>query len=160
MPAILAAQQPPLALSSKMSVIVPGKVYRDYIDSRQSLWRYMDLPKFMDLLEHQNLFFTRTDKFEDNYEGAFTPSLKRKIERSYSGNNIDSTFDVFKTKLKERIFVSCWHKGVHDSMAMWKIYGPPTQGVAITTWVKRLEDSLKNHLYANIAETYIYDVQY
>jgi hypothetical protein len=120
----------------------------------------MDLPKFMDLIEHKSLFFTRADKFEDNYEGAFTPSLKSQIEGSFRINKSKSNFDEFKTKLRERVYISCWHKGVHDSMAMWKIYGEPTSGVAITTWIKRLEDLLIDHIYSSISETYIYDVQY
>jgi len=115
----------------------------------------MDLPKFMEMIENNNLFFTRADKFEDKYEGAFTSKLKQRIEDSFWINKIDSTFDEFKTKLRERVFINCWHKGVHDSMAMWKIYGDPTSGVAITTWVKRLEDTLKKHNYYQNSETYI-----
>ncbi len=114
----------------------------------------------MEMIEHKNIIFTRADKFEDKYEGAFTSKLKERIEDSYRINNINSTFDEFKTKLQERVFISCWHKGVHDSMAMWKIYGDPTSGVAITTWVKRLEDILEKHNYYQDSETYIYDVKY
>lgn len=143
-----------------MSVLIPGKIYRDQIDSNQLLWRYLDLSKFLDLLEHGTLFFTRADKFEDKYEGAFTPELKKKIEDSIRDNDLKTSYDEFKTKLRERVFINCWHKGVHDSMAMWKIYGHPTNGVAITTWVKRLEDILSNHDFSNISETYVYDVKY
>lgn len=143
-----------------MPVLIPGEVYRDDIDGKQRLWRYMDLPKFMDMIEHHTLFFPRADKFDDKYEGAFTSSLKERIEDSYRKNKIDSTIDEFKTKLRERVFISCWHKGIHDSMAMWKIYGDPTSGVAVTTWVKRLEDILKKHKHYQISETYIFDVKY
>lgn len=143
-----------------MATIVPGKVYRDSLNGNQRLWRYMDLPKFMEMIEHNNLFFTRADQFEDNYEGAFTSKLKKKIEDSFRRNRIASTFDEFKTKLIERVFINCWHKGVHDSMAMWKIYGDPTSGVAVTTWVKRLENALIKHSYYRQSETYIYEVKY
>ena len=143
-----------------MAVLIPGKVFRDDINGNQRLWRYMNLPKFMEMIENNNLFFTRADKFEDKYEGAFTSKLKQRIEDSFRINKIDSTFDEFKTKLRESVFINCWHKGVHDSMAMWKIYGDPTSGVAITTWVKRLEDILKKHNYYQNSETYIYDVKY
>jgi hypothetical protein len=143
-----------------MPVLVPGKVFRDKIDSNQRLWRYMDLPMFMEMIEHRSLFFTRADRFEDRYEGAFTPTLKERIENSFRDNGIPSSFDEFKTKLRERVFISCWHKGIHDNMAMWKIYGAPATGVAITTWVKRLEEALIKHKNYRISETYIFDVKY
>ena len=34
------------------------------------LWRYMDLAKFLFLLENSSLFFTRLDHFKDKFEGA------------------------------------------------------------------------------------------
>lgn len=34
------------------------------------LWRYMDLAKFLSLLESCSLFFTRLDHFQDPFEGA------------------------------------------------------------------------------------------
>ena len=33
-------------------------------------WRYMDLAKFLSLLESNSLFFTRLDHFQDPFEGA------------------------------------------------------------------------------------------
>ncbi|MDQ1391242.1 MAG: hypothetical protein QOF30_219, partial [Acidimicrobiaceae bacterium] len=41
-----------------------------------TLWRYMDLPKFVSLLEKGALFFSRADKLGDPYEGSLTgPTL-------------------------------------------------------------------------------------
>lgn len=34
------------------------------------LWRYMDLSKFLSLLEDSSLFFTRIDHFQDAFEGS------------------------------------------------------------------------------------------
>jgi hypothetical protein len=36
------------------------------------LWRYMSLTRFMNLLEHKTLWFSRLDKFENLLEGTFT----------------------------------------------------------------------------------------
>jgi hypothetical protein len=38
---------------------------------------------------------------------------------------------------------SCWHEGVDESLAMWKIYGGSTEAVCITSTVKRLAASLR-----------------
>ena len=35
-----------------------------------TLWRYMDLAKFLSLLDESSLYFTRIDHFNDSYEGA------------------------------------------------------------------------------------------
>ncbi len=35
-----------------------------------TLWRYMDIPSFIYLLEKSSLIFVRSDLFEDKYEGT------------------------------------------------------------------------------------------
>jgi hypothetical protein len=39
-------------------------------NARQTLWRYMDLAKYLHFVKSHTLFFCRTDKFEDQFEGA------------------------------------------------------------------------------------------
>ena len=34
-----------------------------------TIWRYIDFTKFMDLLTNSKLYFTRSDNFEDPFEG-------------------------------------------------------------------------------------------
>lgn len=143
-----------------MPVLVQGKVHRDKIDGRNVLWRYMDLTKFMDMIQNRTLFFTRADRFEDKYEGSFTKSIKEKIESAFLEKDLSSSYDEFKTKLRERVYINCWHKSVHDSMAMWKIYGSPIHGVAITTTVKKLENALTKHIFAPQSDSYLFKVDY
>lgn len=108
------------------------------------LWRYLDAAKFLDLLHNQSLFFSRGDQFEDKFEGAFTDSLKHSIQRSYEVNKIHFTYEEFRERLRERVFVNCWHRSSDDSMAMWSIYGRSPCSVAITTTVGRLKKSLED----------------
>jgi len=120
----------------------------------------MDLTKFMDMVQNKKLFFTRADRFEDKYEGSFTRSLKSRIEIAIADNSLTDSYDLLKTKLRERVFINCWHCSVDDNMAMWKIYGSPIHGVAITTTVKKLEDALTHHKFAHQSDTYIFNVKY
>lgn len=123
---------------------IPGKPrVSPELDDQDVLWRYLEAAKFLDFLHHQTLFFTRGDRFEDKFEGAFTKSLKHSIERSYKDNNIDYTFDQFRRRLRERVFVNCWHRGQDDSMAMWQIYGKSSCSLALTTTVGQLRQSLE-----------------
>jgi hypothetical protein len=38
------------------------------------LWRYMDLTKLIAVLKSKTLWYTRSDLFDDRYEGAYTRS--------------------------------------------------------------------------------------
>lgn len=107
------------------------------------LWRYLDTAKFLDLLHNRTLFFCRGDRFADKYEGAFTESIKHAIEEAFHKNEINSSVAEFKTRLRERVFVNCWHQSRDDSMAMWSLYGKSSAAVAITTTVGQLRDAIK-----------------
>jgi hypothetical protein len=109
----------------------------------QVLRRYLDVAKFLDLLHNQTLFFVRGDQFEDKFEGAFTKSIKQAIEQSYKINEIEFSYDEFKKRLRERVFLNCWHANADDSMAMWSIYGRSATAVAITTTVAQLRDTIQ-----------------
>lgn len=109
------------------------------------LWRYLDLSKFIRLLQTSSLFFLRVDKFEDKFEGSFTASVKKLIERSYEENDIDFTYEQFKAGLKKGIFINCWHSGLKEDMAMWRLYGKSSNAIAITSTVGRLEKQIEPH---------------
>lgn len=133
------------------------------------LWRYMDLAKFLSLLEYSSLFFTRLDHFQDPFEGAIgykrneasweTKELewrKRWIEASKSKNIClsdgelqvlaEQEFNNYREnikKLRTRNYVSCWHQSDYESEAMWKLYTRDSkQGIAIQTTFKRLYQAL------------------
>jgi hypothetical protein len=108
------------------------------------LWRYLDVAKFLDFIHNHTLFFSRGDQFEDKFEGAFTDSLKHGIELAYKENNIDFSYEEFRSRLRERVFVNCWHQSVDDSMAMWSISGRSSCSVAITATVGQLRKSLED----------------
>ena len=99
------------------------------------LWRYIDAAKFLDFLHYSRLYFCRGDLFEDKFEGQFTQSWKRSIEHSYKENNINFTYEKFRHRLRQQIFLSCWHQSDAENMALWRIYGDSSCSVALTTTV-------------------------
>ena len=107
------------------------------------LWRYLDTAKYLDFLHNKDIFFCRGDRFEDKYEGSFTSSIKHAIEKAYEKNHIQMTYEEFKKRLRERVFVNCWHKSPNDSMAMWQLYGKTNLAVAVTTTVDKLREQLE-----------------
>lgn len=100
-----------------------------------SLWRYTDLTKLLSLLESQQLFFPRSDQFDDPYEGAFSRAgvaLFREQAKK-SGIPAESVEMVIKNapRFREGMFISCWNAAEHESAAMWKLYLQSAEGVAI-----------------------------
>ena len=41
-------------------------------DDNIIVWKYLDLSKFLEMLLSDRLFMSRSDKFEDQYEGTFS----------------------------------------------------------------------------------------
>lgn len=105
------------------------------------VWRYMDLPKFMSLLETESLYFCRADLFLDPFEGSITrPSIefREKVWRESMPRIPQSHFDniqkfhkFYLKEEKKKFFINCWHMNEHESMAMWDLYGVHGQSIAI-----------------------------
>jgi len=139
------------------------------VESETSLWRYMDLAKFIHLLEEETLFFARADTFSDPFEGA-SGLLQREAEwdrwyLDYFRNAVRNPPEGYPPPPEEQVeanarrllasirggaerdrrttFVSCWHANTGESEALWRLYCPPgTVGVAIETSADRLFKAL------------------
>jgi hypothetical protein len=103
------------------------------------VWKYLDLSKFLDLLLSQKLFMSRSDKFEDQYEGTFSEPTFEEIKK-LSTNNPDF-LNYYKTH-REKVAISSWHINEYESFAMWQIFTQNSEGLAIQSTVKRLQDAL------------------
>lgn len=99
----------------------------------KTIWRYMTIAKYIDLLHRKKLFLCRVDQFDDPYEGEWTKGWRE--ETQVPEELITSWF-------KKQYFVSCWHLAEYESVAMWKIYCSENDGVAIKTTIGKLKDSL------------------
>ncbi len=129
------------------------------------LWRYMDLPKFLWLLEHKQLYFPSVSDLwsNDPHEGVefarstqlgFDKTLKaysRKLSRISEEQGIlplsqDPDLPTgINTRLTRKLahgaYVSCWRQGDHHSRAMWKLY-TGGEGVAIEITLDELLDNI------------------
>jgi hypothetical protein len=103
------------------------------------VWKYLDLSKFLDLLLSQKLFMSRSDKFEDQYEGTFSEPTFEEIKK-LSTNNPDF-LNYYKTH-REKVAISSWHINEYESFAMWQIFTQNSEGLAIQSTVKRLQEAL------------------
>jgi hypothetical protein len=116
----------------------------DIEDGDTVLWRYVDLYRYMDLLQSSELHLTRADQMEDRWEGSYStvnvsmrPTLYGKDWEMMSANT-DGMYQFGRT----HIYLNCWYVGSHESYAMWKLYDVTGKGVAIRTTARRLKAAL------------------
>ena len=122
-------------------------------EDKAILWRYQDLPRYIDLLLKQQLFFSRADKFEDPFEGKYTLQSRKELIKEQLNNNNNKQEDENKVKekvdqlaeehLAKRTFVTInsWHQNNDENYAMWKIYARGDYGLAIQSTYERLKHS-------------------
>jgi len=96
-----------------------------------SIWRYMSFTKFAWMIATKSLYFSRLDQLKDEWEGliATTPE------------NIES-----RKHIRFNSYINSWHINDVESDAMWKLYGPPGETIAIKTTVGYLIESLESGL--------------
>jgi hypothetical protein len=109
-------------------------------DSDTIVWKYLDLSKFLDLLMSRKLFMSRSDKFEDQYEGTFSEPTYEEIKK-LSENNPEF-LDYYKSH-REKVVVSSWHINEYESFAMWQIFTQNNEGLAIQSTIGRIQKALK-----------------
>ena len=109
-------------------------------DPNTVVWKYLDLSKFLDLLMSGKLFMSRSDKFEDQYEGTFSEPTFEEIKK-LSIDNPDF-LNYYKTH-REKVAISSWHINEYESFAMWQIFTQKSEGLAIQSTLGRIQEALK-----------------
>lgn len=135
-----------------------------------SVWRYMDLSRYLDVATRGRLFFSRQDKFRDTYEGAIpiksrqalayeSKQIEAKIEKSAvlsdvkkSPSSMDVQFINFLESIRRKTFVSCWHMNIGESAAMWDLYGRDGSAIALRTSYSKLRDALPTDVYLGVVK--------
>lgn len=115
------------------------------------IWRYMDFTKFESLISSSKLYLSRSDIFEDTFEGSLPRKMyENRIEGFLkSGCKINDYILISNShmKLKENIYINCWHLNNYESNAMWKLYTKSNESVAIQTTYSKLQNTLDNEVF-------------
>lgn len=107
-------------------------------DGITNVWRYLTFDKFVSLLSTQSLWFSRLDLIGDPFEGA-TPWQELRIREKTTQHERLRTI-WFGTR--RWLMVSCWHICDHESDAMWRMYAPTGEGVAIRSTVNSIRNCI------------------
>lgn len=119
-----------------------------------TVWRYMDLSKFLSLLYDQALWLTRADCLGDPLEGSLSApefALQETMKEELEGIS-----DV-RLLMLQSFYASCWHIGEHESAAMWKLYAQSSDAIAIKSTVGLLNISLPEWVSFSVVKYLDYD---
>ena len=116
------------------------------------LWRYMDFPKFVSMVQERALYFSRSDLLGDPLEGSLTQAVEVARQARLANPPVGRTPEELQRILEHSqrfmrhgrlmVYVNCWHRGDHESMALWKGYGGGPYAVAVRTTFGRLDSLL------------------
>lgn len=137
------------------------KVHKDFTtpDRNTIIWRYMSLSKFLSLINNEQLYFARHDKFFDAQEGVLS---------NPDNNFFDSKVPGISSRMKSEYlgctFINCWIMSDFEQYLMWTAYSSIDEGIAIKTTIGRLIDSLNSnderHIYISDVNYIDYNTQY
>jgi hypothetical protein len=132
-------------------------------------WTY----KFVWMLQAQALYFCRADRLRDPYEGYYTAPMAsaEAFVRFVRGH--DETIDeesagnLYRQLLKQvrrqtiLYYVSCWRMNEDESPAMWKLYTPHGESIAVRSTYEALCAALpQQHCYVGCVQYIDYGADY
>jgi hypothetical protein len=135
------------------------------------IWRYMDFPKYVSMLEVSSLYFCNVETLArtDPHEGALAqPNFRHRSwkelrdltpeewrELSMDGLDDEGKFNQFWSHKNSReylarrrfydrraCFANCWHINEYESAAMWSVYAPAEYGIAVIADYSRVVEAL------------------
>jgi len=111
-------------------------------DKNLIIWRYLDLWKFLDIIDNRKLYMSRADTFEDKFEGRIPVTKANELKDGHPLKNIDQFSEA---SLKKSSYISCWCSEQEETYPMWKIYSDYRGAVAIKSTVGDLIDSISEN---------------
>lgn len=125
----------------------------DFDDKTQKVWQYMDIPRFISMLDKEAIYFSTSEGFSDPFEGVLTKASLEFLDSQLDSVSKDDLaryipewilnyMKDIPDKCKSDFFISCWHYNDCESMAMWSIYAKSNKGISIQSNLQKLEDCL------------------
>lgn len=128
------------------------------------IWRYMDFTKYVWLLAHEALFFSRADRLGDPFEGAYS-AVNQALRPQVYGEVAQTIIGAgeFRAALPRVTVVNCWHMNEVESAAMWRLYLKSGEGVAVRSTFRRLTESFadfKPSVFVGVVRYVDYDQEW
>jgi hypothetical protein len=156
----------------------PHPSFPEPADKNIKVWRYMDLTKFLSLLQRGGLFFPKAPLLGDPFEGS-TPRMNRALWESViplrklqpnapfiepfkemsdeAVSNMVRQFTESRRTLLDKYLVNSWHMNEHESAAMWKLYTAANESICIQTTYSKLRSNLPAWVFVGMVNYIDYD---
>lgn len=137
-----------------------------------TIWRFMSLEKFQNMLESNCLYFPRANLLGDRYEGSvplkhlrmreeqieeLLPHLQGQDKhRRKTRDELLSTLANYGKTLPSRMFVSCWHLRESES-DFWHLYADRRTSICLRSTFERLYVQLAPHAVVGSVRYVDYD---
>lgn len=131
------------------------------------VWRYMDLAKFMSLMQLSKLYFARADRLGDPWEGASTPGTVDELRNALRAAlvtlpevNLEEVLEKTRRARKtatQQFYVNCWHVAEHESAAMWSLYSTSAESIAIQTTYEKISGAMPSDIKFGMVKYLDYD---
>jgi len=132
-----------------MQVKVP---LQSYVNQREPgadalVWRFLDIPKFRDLMANEELYFRRADRFKMDPNESVPPDDWIRESLGLRKFVLEDEMKLRAEKgslaqFRECSYLSCWHLFEGEDPEMWKEFCP--YGVAAVTRYELLRETLKD----------------
>lgn len=139
---------------SNHSVFVTGS------EETHSIWRYMSIPQLLSIIETEALWFTRSDQFDDPYEGRLPHKNQKElsksdeiklpgwaeIEQHMRGRKRTVQWEPVNDKseieaYRRMSFINSWHQQDNELDTLWRANLGSAFGVVIKSSIKNLKES-------------------
>jgi hypothetical protein len=118
--------------------------------SRQTpVWRYLSFGRFVWLLQTKKLWLSRADLLGDDWEMRLAGEQLAHVIATRPPTPLGAVAEDPMARAWRIIrnwrltaFVNCWSAQAHESHALWRVFCPSAEGVAIRSRLERLHASV------------------
>ena len=137
-----------------MSAVTEHPSFEQPSNLNIKIWRYMDFAKYVSFLESSALWFSRSDQFDDRFEGS-TPQSELEQRRIHAESMENPQLQqrlyeheaAVNQERRQWIYVNCWHMNENESAAMWRLYASNNEAIAIQSTYALLCNCLPPNVY-------------
>lgn len=118
------------------------------------IFRFIDLPKLLDLIISAEYYFARLDTFNDKSEAISKQQLIKHLYPNMWKTEPEKKELELKTRQK-RYFATCWFSRDRESFAMWNLYSDKTSVAIVYKHTDFLKLWTEENLSLNINNDFI-----
>ena len=132
-----------------------------------SVWRYMNLFEFTQIVVNSKLTLKQVSKFADEWDGVLSPGYirnKMRLEIAMARDSSTPVMENFDSLCaKEKLntdcsYVSCWTYNSPDSMLMWDSFTSNPFSCAIEITIEELPNLILEEVnYGLVSEVFYFD---